>query len=74
MLNRLSRYVEGPPVGVPIHADLAPSDFYCSDRWHTDLLNKHFRTFEEVKEWFDEWIAAKDKQFYKAGFHVTDLV
>jgi len=32
------------------------------------LADQHFRSYEEVKNWIDSWIASKDDQFFRAGF------
>jgi len=34
----------------------------------TVLLTKHFKTYEEIKKWLDEWIALKDKYFFITEF------
>lgn len=31
------------------------------------LADQHFRTYDEVKNWIDLWIASKDDQFFRAG-------
>lgn len=42
-----------------------PSDYHLA---HV-LAKQHFTNFEEIKEWFDEWIASKPKQFFHNGIH-----
>jgi len=31
------------------------------------LADQHFRSYEEVKNWIDSWIALKDDQFFRRG-------
>jgi len=31
------------------------------------LADQHFRSYEEVKNWIDSWIASKDDQFFRHG-------
>ena len=31
------------------------------------LADQHFRSYEEVKNWIDSWIASKDDQFFRRG-------
>jgi len=31
------------------------------------LVDQHFRSYEEVKNWIDSWIASKDDQFFRRG-------
>ncbi|GFU57871.1 mariner Mos1 transposase [Trichonephila clavipes] len=31
------------------------------------LADQHFRSYEEVKNWIDSWIASKDNQFFQRG-------
>jgi len=34
------------------------------------LADQHFRSYEEVKNWIDLWIASKDDQFFRRGIHM----
>ena len=31
------------------------------------LADQHFRSYEEVKNWIDSWMASKDDQFFQRG-------
>lgn len=53
----------------PYSPDLAPSDYHLFRSMQTDLYEKRFRNAEEVRKWVDEWIASKDKDFFKRGIH-----
>jgi hypothetical protein len=33
------------------------------------LAEQHFSNFEEVGKWLNEWIATKEKQFFRQGIH-----
>ena len=46
---------------------LLPLTITCFDQWHT--ADQHFRSYEEVKNWIDSWIASKDDQFFRRGIH-----
>ena len=46
---------------------LLPLTITCFDQWHTD---QHFRSYEEVKNWIDSWIASKDDQFFRRGIRM----
>ena len=32
-----------------------------------DLAHQHFRSYEEVKQWIDLWIASKEASFFRDG-------
>ena len=46
---------------------LLPLIITCFDQWHTAWLTSSFRSYEEVKNWIDSWIASKDDQFFRHG-------
>ncbi|GFX84111.1 mariner Mos1 transposase [Trichonephila clavipes] len=48
--------------------DLAPSDYHLFRSMTHGLADQQFRSYEEVKNWIDSWIASKDDQFFNAGF------
>ncbi|EGI62114.1 Mariner Mos1 transposase [Acromyrmex echinatior] len=51
----------------PYSPDVAPFDLFRS--MAHDLADQHFRSYEEVKNWIDSWIASKDElSFFDAGF------
>ena len=43
--------------------DVAPSDYHLFRSMAHGLADQHFRSYEEVKNWIDSWIASKDDQF-----------
>ncbi|GFX83155.1 mariner Mos1 transposase [Trichonephila clavipes] len=47
--------------------DLAPSDYHLFRSMAHGLADQHFRSYEEVKNWIDSWIASKDNQFFQRG-------
>ncbi|GFX45258.1 mariner Mos1 transposase [Trichonephila clavipes] len=47
--------------------DLAPSDYHLFRPMAHGLADQHFRSYEEVKNWIDSWIASKDNQFFQRG-------
>lgn len=50
--------------------DLAPSDYHLFRSMQHGLSEQHFSTFEEVKNWIDEWLASKDENFYERGIRL----
>ncbi|GFW32898.1 mariner Mos1 transposase [Trichonephila clavipes] len=47
--------------------DLAPSDYHLFRSMAHGLADQHFRSYEEVKNWIESWIASKDNQFFQRG-------
>ncbi|GFT28199.1 mariner Mos1 transposase [Trichonephila clavipes] len=47
--------------------DLAPLDYHLFRSMAHGLADQHFRSYEEVKNWIDSWIASKDNQFFQRG-------
>ena len=52
----------------PYSPDVAPSDYHLFRSMAHDLADQHFRSYEEVKNKIDSWIASKDDHFFDAGF------
>jgi len=50
--------------------DLAPSDYYLFRSMQHGLVDTHFRNYEDVRKWIDEWIASKDQSFYRRGIYL----
>jgi len=48
----------------PYSPDVAPSDYHLFRSMAHGLDDQHFRSYEEVKNWIDSWIALKDDQFF----------
>ena len=47
--------------------DLAPSDYFLFPNLKKDVRGRHFRSDEEVKAAVEEWVAAKDPDFFSSG-------
>ena len=39
-------------------------DYYLFRAIQNDLSSQHFKSFEDIEKWIDEWIASKSKDFY----------
>ncbi|EGI66432.1 Mariner Mos1 transposase [Acromyrmex echinatior] len=53
----------------PYSPDVASSDYHLF-RSMAHLADQHFRSYEEVKNWIDSWIASKDDQFFRRGIRM----
>ncbi|KAG5323095.1 MOS1T transposase, partial [Pseudoatta argentina] len=51
----------------PYSPDVAPSDYHLFRLMAHGLVDQHFRSYEEVKNWIDLWIASKDDEFFRCG-------
>ena len=51
----------------PYSLDVAPSDYHLFRSMAYRLADQHFRSYEEVKNWIDSWIASKDDPFFRRG-------
>jgi len=47
--------------------DFAPSDYYLFPSMAHGLADQQLRSYKEVKNWIDMWIASKDEQFFPCG-------
>lgn len=47
--------------------DIAPSDYHLFRSMQNALSSFHFRTFDEVQKWIDDFIVSRDEYFYSAG-------
>ncbi|GFW65690.1 mariner Mos1 transposase [Trichonephila clavipes] len=47
--------------------DLSPSDYHMFRSMTHGLADQHFRSYEEVKNWINSWIASKVNQFFQRG-------
>ena len=52
----------------PYSPDVAPSDYHLFRLMAHGLADQHFRSYEEVKNWIDSWIASKDDQFFRDSY------
>ena len=48
---------------------LAPSDYYLFRSMQHGLSEQHFNSYEEVKNWIDEWLVSKNERWYWEGIH-----
>ena len=51
----------------PYSLDIAPSDYYLFCLMVHGLADRQFRSYEDIKKWFDLWILSKDGHFYRNG-------
>ena len=51
----------------PYFPDIAPSDYYLFRSMSRGLADQQFRSYEDIKKWFDSWIASKDEHFFRNG-------
>lgn len=54
----------------PYSSDIAPSDYHLFRSMYHALVKQHFNSYEEVKNWVDSWIAAKDEEFFRRGIRM----
>jgi histone-lysine N-methyltransferase SETMAR len=54
----------------PYSPDIAPSDYHLFRSMQHGLSGQHFKTYEEIKKWLDEWIASKQEEFFYRGIHL----
>jgi len=57
----------------PYSPDVAPSDYHLFRSIAHGLTDQHFRSYEEVKNWIDSWIASKDDQFFRRGIRTRKM-
>jgi len=55
----------------PYFPDVAPSDYHLFRSMAHGLADQHFRSYEEVKNWIDSWMASKDDQFFRRGIRTA---
>ena len=56
---------------LPYFPDVAPSDYHLFRSMAHGLADQHFRSYEEVKNWIDSWMASKDDQFFRRGIRTA---
>lgn len=49
--------------------DLAPSDYHLFASMGHALSEQRFDSHENAKKWLDDWLAAKNQQFFWRGIH-----
>ena len=57
----------------PYSPDVAPSDYHLLRSMAHGLADQYFRSYEEVKNWIDSWIASKDDQFFRRGIRTLPM-
>ncbi|UYV83682.1 SETMAR [Cordylochernes scorpioides] len=50
--------------------DIAPSDYHMYRSMTHGLVEQHFTSYEEVKNWVNVWIASKDEEFFRHGIRM----
>lgn len=50
--------------------DLAPSDYHLFRSMQHDLEDRHLKNYEEVQKWIADWIASKDRAFFRRGIQL----
>ena len=50
--------------------DLAPSDFHLFRSMQHTLEDTHFANLDELQKWIDNWIASKNKSFFRRGIQL----
>ena len=53
----------------PYSPDLAPSEYYLFRSMQHGLSEQHSSSYEEVKNWIDEWLASKEERWYWERIH-----
>jgi len=48
----------------------SPSDYHLFRSIQHSFTDQHFKTYEEIKKWLDEWIASKDEHFFYCGIYL----
>ena len=56
----------------PYSPDVAPSNYHLF--LAHGLADQHFRSYEEVKNWIDSWIASKNDQFFRRGIRTLPVM
>lgn len=54
----------------PYSPDIAPSDYHLFRSMTHGLAEKHFTSYEDIKNWVDSWIASKDEEFFRRGIRM----
>ncbi|EFN82363.1 Histone-lysine N-methyltransferase SETMAR, partial [Harpegnathos saltator] len=54
----------------PYSPDIAPSDYYLFRSMVSTLYGERFSFYEEIKNWFHNWIASKLPDFYQHGIRL----
>ncbi|EGI68513.1 Mariner Mos1 transposase, partial [Acromyrmex echinatior] len=54
----------------PYSPDIAPSDYHLFRSMAHSLSEQHFTSYEDIKNWIDNWIASKDEAFFQRGIRM----
>ncbi|EGI67280.1 Mariner Mos1 transposase [Acromyrmex echinatior] len=54
----------------PYSPDIAPSDYHLFRSMAHGLSEQHFTSYEDIKNWIDNWIASKDEAFFQRGIRM----
>ena len=71
--KRVKKTIETFSWEILVHAvyspDLAPSDYHLFVSLGHALAEERLTSYENVREWLDNWFDLKDEQFYWRGMH-----
>ena len=54
----------------PYSPDIFPSDFHLFRSMTHGLSEQYFKSYENIKNWVDSWIASNDEAFFRRGIRM----
>ncbi|EGI62178.1 Mariner Mos1 transposase, partial [Acromyrmex echinatior] len=54
----------------PYSSDIALSDYHLFRSMAYGLSEQHFTSYEDIKNWIDNWIASKDEAFFQRSIRM----
>ncbi|EGI67220.1 Mariner Mos1 transposase [Acromyrmex echinatior] len=54
----------------PYSPGIAPFDYHLFRSIVHGLSEQHFTSYEDIKNWIDNWIASKDEVFFQCGIRM----
>ncbi|EGI59573.1 Mariner Mos1 transposase, partial [Acromyrmex echinatior] len=52
---------------LPYSPDIVPSDYHLFRSMAHGLSEQHFTSYEDIKNWIDNWIVSKNEAFFQRG-------